>query len=255
MMYNDERYEMTTMNRPRSVPHTPGLLATLRAAFLLLVALLFLLNLQNASSQQIDTGPVLSESFGLLPHHIDRGIDRVPLDSLTRHRVDSLRTEYRTGREGTQSEIATLRQQMLQQLHTDDRQGLDTTRRRVRNLMSALRESSDRYGRDIAALLHPDQVALLLDMTFVWGDESEQPDESIAAPVGVDRSVVDEPGPQGSGTDSSGIGGSGETAETSANAAASDPVTRPVPDIRSPSGVATTVRAGSAGDRAQPASP
>lgn len=228
MMYNDERYEISTMNRPRTVPHGPGLLAALRAGFLLLVALLFLLNLQNASSQQIEAGPPLTESFGLLPHHIDRGIDRLPLDSLTRERVDSLRTEYRTGREGTQREIAVLREQMLLQLNTEDRRGLDTTRRRVRNLMSALRESSDRYGRDIAALLHPDQVALLLDMTFVWGEEPAQTDEPIPGPV---VSGPDEPD------------------------AAPEPITLPVPIVRSTSGVATVVRSGSPADRAQPASP
>ena len=256
MMYNDERYEMTTMNRQRTVPHAPGLLAALRAGFLLLVALLFLLNLQSASSQQSEAGPAVTGSFGLLPHHIDLGIDRVPLDSLTRHRVDSLRIGYRIAREDAQREIATLREQMLQQLNVENRAGLDTTRRRVRDLMFAQREFSDRYGRDVAALLHSDQVALLLDMTFVWGEELEQTDEPIAGPVvaeepGSGIAASDESDPVASPSDQP---GAGVTAEGGADAA-TETVILPVTTVRSTSGVATVVRSGTAGERAQPASP
>ena len=177
-MNNDERYEISTMNRPSIVPRLPEPVPALRALFLLLVVTLFLLNLQSARSQEGTPGPSQADSFGLLPHHIDRGIDRLALDSLTRSTIDSLRSGYRTEREETQEEIARLREQMLQQLNAQDRSGLDTTRQLVRTLMQADRDASDTYGRSVALLLQPDQLSLLLDMDFVWG---EAPTESAPA--------------------------------------------------------------------------
>lgn len=160
--------------------------ALLRSLFLLLLLGALLLNAATASAQsshaqQRSARPI---AWGLLPLHIDRGIDHLSLPPETRSRIDSLRSLYLAVQDSLSTRIVEVRGEMLAQIRAGEGEDLTVLRQEVRELMIDLRQGTDRYGEQVALLLEPDQIALLLDPDVIWGaseavvaDEGEIPGE------------------------------------------------------------------------------
>ncbi len=142
--------------RPR--PRWP--LSTLLALLISLTPLLSLLA-WNAGEKV--------RTWGLTPHHIDRGLDSLLLSDSLREEIDSLRQGYLTERVELRQVIRDLRDQMVDQIADGDRDALHRSRLQVRKTMKQMREGGGTYVSSVALLLDEDQIGQLLEIKEQWG--------------------------------------------------------------------------------------
>ena len=127
----------------------------------------FFFGLHGLRADGIDEKP---KTWGLAPHHVDRGLDRLDLDDSVRSLIEECAEEYHGERARMRSEIVALRHLMVGTHEEKRRERLPEIRSAIRERMRAMRQIDGDYVATVSDLLEDDQISRLLDMELAWGE-------------------------------------------------------------------------------------